>query len=114
VVRDDHGKLIRAQARWFEYAANDMVMEAYAIREGLRLAADVGYQSIIVESDVKEVVKLCNSEDQDNSEISPIYQEIRDMIGAFISCNIVFVGREDNQAAHLCVRHASSDRKRCI
>jgi hypothetical protein len=84
------------------------------LSEKVCVLPDVGYQSIIIESDVKEVVQLCNSEDQDNSEISPICQEIRDMIEAFTSCSIVFVGREGNQAAHLCARHASSDRKRCI
>jgi hypothetical protein len=40
VVRDDQCKLIRAQARWFEYAASAMVMETYDIREVLRLTAD--------------------------------------------------------------------------
>jgi hypothetical protein len=66
-----------------------VVTESYGTREGLSLATDVGYQSIIIESDANEVVKLCNTEDQDNSKISPICQEIREMIGAFTSCSIV-------------------------
>jgi hypothetical protein len=51
--------------------------KAYSTREGLRLATDARYVSIIVEGDANEVVKLCNTEDPDNLEISPIYQEIR-------------------------------------
>jgi ribonuclease HI len=56
VVRDNQGKLI-TEARWFEYAATAIVMEAYAIREGLCLATDFQYPSIIIESGGKRVVK---------------------------------------------------------
>jgi hypothetical protein len=48
-------------------------------------------------------VKFCNTEDQDNLEISPICQEIREMRRAFTSCSTVFVGRDANQTAHVCL-----------
>ena len=44
VVRDASGNLIRAQSRWYEFAASDRLMEAYAIRDAIRLASDLGWQ----------------------------------------------------------------------
>ena len=35
-------------------------MEAYAIRDAVRLAMDLGKQHVIIESDAKEVAQMCN------------------------------------------------------
>jgi hypothetical protein len=51
-------------------------MEAYAIMDGVRLAADRGYANFIIESDAKEVVALCHQDDE-RSDIMAICQEIR-------------------------------------
>jgi hypothetical protein len=34
-------------------------MKAYAVRDGARLAADLGYTKVMIETDAKEVVNLC-------------------------------------------------------
>jgi hypothetical protein len=46
VIRDSHGTLLRAQAVWYEHAASARAMEAYAIMDGVRLAADRGYANL--------------------------------------------------------------------
>jgi ribonuclease HI len=90
VVRDSQGGLIRAQALWYDHAASAHAMEAHAIRDGARLAAERGYTNIIIESDAKEVVRLCDEAD-DRSEIMAICQDIREIKRAFNSCSISFV-----------------------
>jgi hypothetical protein len=72
VVRDHEGKLIRAQARWFERAASPLVMEAEAIREGIRLAYDMGLQHVLIESDAQQVVNLMKEDGNGRSIISSI------------------------------------------
>ena len=76
-------------------------MEAMAIRDGAKLALERGYTRLIIESDAEEVVKLCNDDGQNRSEIMSICQEIRDIVGAFSSCSISFIERAVNVAAHL-------------
>jgi hypothetical protein len=50
-------------------------VEAYAIGDGVRLAAVRGYTNVIIESDAKEVVAICHQDDE-RSDIIPICQEI--------------------------------------
>ena len=47
---DHEGKLIRAQAIWYENGLSAMSMEAYAIRDGAQLAFDLGYRKVHMEN----------------------------------------------------------------
>ncbi|KAK1612485.1 hypothetical protein QYE76_036158 [Lolium multiflorum] len=57
-VRDSDGLLIQAQAKWTDFAANSLVLEAVAILEGIRFAIDRGFLKVEIESDALEVIKL--------------------------------------------------------
>ena len=91
-----------------------LFMEARAICEGARLALERGFSRVIIDSDSKVVVDLCNDESNNTSEIMSICNEIREIKRALSSCSIRFVGRDANSAAHLCAKQASSDRRRCL
>jgi ribonuclease HI len=114
VIRNHQGNLVYAQAIWYEHAASARSVEALAIRDAIRLATDKSYNQIIVESDSTEAVNMCAGDEQVRSELLPIFQEIRELKRAFTSCSISFIGREANQAAHLCAKKARSDRRRCL
>jgi ribonuclease HI len=113
VVRNHQGMLMRAQALWYEHSANASLMEAMAIRDGARLAVEMGYQQIIIESDCSEVVQLLNADCLNRSELKPICQEILEITRTFSSFSISLISRDANQAAHLCAKQARSDRRRC-
>ena len=49
-MRDHEGKLLRAQALWYDSINNALMAEAYAIRDGVRLACDLGYREVVLES----------------------------------------------------------------
>jgi hypothetical protein len=53
-------------------------------------------------------------EDEDRSELMTNSREIKEVRGAFSSFSIVYVGRDANQAAHLCVKQASVDMRSCM
>ena len=113
-LRDHDGKLLRAQALWYGDVSNSMMMEAYAIRDGVRLAGDIGLTDIIVESDAQQLVKLWDSMAFDRSEVAPILNEVLVLSESFRFFKLVFVAREANELAHLCAKQASSNRRRCL
>jgi hypothetical protein len=58
VLRDNNGVLIRGQTLWYGHAAIVLTMEALAVRDGVKLASDLGLSRIKIETDASEVVKL--------------------------------------------------------
>ena len=48
------------------------------------------------------------------SVIASICQELKELSGFFTSLKFMYVGRLANEAAHLCARKASPDRRRCV
>ena len=89
-------------------------MEAIAIRDGAKLAADLGFRKVILESDAEVVVKLWNSANFDRADMAPVCHEITELSKGFESFALVHVGRDANEAAHRCAKQASEDRRRCI
>ena len=90
-----------AQAIWYEHAANPMMMEAYAVRDAVKLAGERGYLHVEIESDAQEVVKLMNDPGIGRSEITSIVQEVKELSSfSFSSFSMAFVGRHANEAAH--------------
>jgi hypothetical protein len=88
-------------------------MEAFAIRDGVKLANDLGLNRVEVETDASEVVKLWLGRDQGRSEVVSIINEIEGLICNMEMFSLKFIGREANEAAHLCAKQASS-RRRCL
>ena len=89
-------------------------MEATAIRDGTRLAAELGHRKVILESDAAEVVKLWNSASFDRADVAALCHEITELSMVFESFALVHVGRDANTAAHKCAKQASEERRRCI
>jgi stage V sporulation protein SpoVS len=59
VVCDSMGALNRAQALWYENAASLLIMEALAIRDGIRLAIECGFQNVEIETDARTWIPRC-------------------------------------------------------
>ena len=67
-------------------------MEVMAIRDGVKLAADLGYQKIILESDGDVVVNLLNSAKYDRADMAPVCHEITYLGKRFESFVLAYVG----------------------
>ena len=89
-------------------------MEALAIRDGVRLAGDLGLTDVVVESDAQQLVRLWDAMNFDRAEVAPILNEVKFLSENFSSFRLVFVAREANELAHLCAKQASSSRRRCL
>lgn len=57
---------------------------------------------------------MCNSESSERSAVAAVCHEIKELLGGFTSCELVFVRREDNEAAHRCAKQATEERMRCL
>ena len=91
-----------------------LMAEAYAIRDGVRLACDLGYREVALESDSLQVVKMLESSHHNRSEISAILHEITVLSGHLENFKLIYVPREANELAHLCAKQATSSRRRCL
>jgi ribonuclease HI len=114
VVRNHEGMLLRATALWFAHAASALILEAEAVRAGIRLAIDMGIQRVIIETDALEVVNLWKEKGTGRSIITSICQEVRELSGFLASFELNHVKRHANEAAHICSHRASPDRRRCL
>ena len=114
ILRDHAGIMRRGQAIWYGNAANALAMEALAVRDGVKLAYEMGISHVIVETDCAEVVKRWLDREKDRSEITSIIHEVEELSGNFISFRLNYIGREANEGAHLCAKQASASRRRCI
>jgi hypothetical protein len=63
-------------------------MEAEALRDGVRLALDMGRQNIVMETDALEVVNLWKESGTSRSIITSICQEIKELSGVFTSFDV--------------------------
>jgi hypothetical protein len=84
------------------------------LRDGVRLACDLGISRVEVETDASDVVKLWKDRNQGRSEITSILQEIEGMTSNLEFFQLAFIGREANEGAHLCAKQASATRRRCL
>lgn len=84
--------------------------EAWAILEGVRLAADRGVESLEVESDLLVVVNALNRCGSYPNEISAIIDEVLRILGRLRRWTIRHIWREANLCANLL---AGLGRDRC-
>ena len=80
------------KAIWYGNAANAMTTEALAVRDGVKLAYDMGLSHVILETDCSEVVKRWLDREKDRSKIVSIIQEVEELSGNFISFRINYIG----------------------
>lgn len=103
-IRNHKGTLLRAQAIWYDAGLSAMAMEAYAIRDGVQLAHNIGMRKVIVETNAQTVVNMWNARCFDHSEIASTLHEIRELCGNLEEFRLVFTTREANELAHLCAK----------
>jgi ribonuclease HI len=62
IIRDYLGNFVATSVKFLPSVASATMAEAYAMKEGLALARDLGCNRIIAESDSTDVVEACKGE----------------------------------------------------
>lgn len=83
--------------------ADAFVVEVRASEQVVIFAVDLGFRSILVETDSLMVVKKLNSLKVDRSVLSPIIQDIKEMNGRFENISFDFMKRSGNSVSHALV-----------
>lgn len=102
IIRDREGKVLCAAAKHYEIMADAMTGEFLAARDGLVVAAQQGYDRIILESDNLTLVNMMHTGVDDRSVVFGLWQEIQELGRSFVSLNFSFV-IEKAIGQHTCV-----------
>ena len=82
IIRDREGHWVKGFSRSIGFTSNIMA-ELWALRDGLRLANQLGIQNLEVEMDAKVIVDLINSNVNHNRAYSPLLHDCRLLLGRF-------------------------------
>ena len=79
VIRDSAGNWIKGFARYIGYTTS-IIAEFWALRDGLKLAIQLGVQNLEVELDAKVIIDLINSRNSSNTAYSSLLLDCRFLI----------------------------------
>jgi ribonuclease HI len=87
--------------------------EAYAFRDGLTLAQQIGLQNFIVQTDCAQVVETMKNGGFSATSSAAIYDDCNILWSGFGKVSIEFCNRETNQVAHELARVSFSSGSSC-
>ncbi|KAL5845509.1 hypothetical protein ACOSQ4_011467 [Xanthoceras sorbifolium] len=108
VFRDSVGEVLVSYTSLLPGLFSSDIGEALAILLGLRLAGDMGFPSVCVESDAASVVKQLSSRVPSCSDIGLILDDILSLVGGFADISFSSVRRSTNKVAHGLAKFALS------
>ncbi|XP_027127808.1 uncharacterized protein [Coffea arabica] len=100
VARNAEGKLMKAWARAEQKTSEPQVEEAAAIQMGMQMAQEANWKAVEFQSDCKAVVDMINKENEQDTRVDTILEDIANMRCLFEKCTFSFVHRAGNSCAH--------------
>ena len=95
VIRNHEGQWLRGYARPLG-CSNSCIAELWALRDGLLLAKEMGFNNIIIEMDALSVVFLMKNNTA-NLLMEPLLTDCRNLLSEIPNKQIVHIYREANQ-----------------
>nr|POE57440.1 putative ribonuclease h protein [Quercus suber] len=80
------------------------VAELWALKDGLTMAKQMGFENICIEMDAEFIVQLVSTPSMINLMLEPLLSECRDLIQTFPSSSVVHMFREANGCADRLAR----------
>lgn len=106
VLRDEKGTFLAAQCNYIPYAADVVSTEAIAMRDGLSLASNLGFQRVVAESDSQEVINFCTGQTRWWDAAAAIFAECVDIGSTMGEVKFKHCYRSANQAAHVLANYS--------
>ena len=100
VIRDEAGNVIVAAVKVSKFYGDVFFTEEEAIEWGLQLAGNACIESLIMELDAQEVVKLVNNSRGCRSEIFWTISKVQRVLKSFSSICVQYTHRSCNALAH--------------
>jgi ribonuclease HI len=96
------------------YIRDPTVAEAIAARRAVQFGCNMGFESIELEGDAREIILALGSSAEADSIYGNTMFEARQMLETFLSWRISHVRREWNMAAHLLAKFAISQQSQRV
>jgi ribonuclease HI len=109
VVRDHLGRVVAARSVTRQGDFEPAAAEAMAAFLAMQTAHEMGIQTVWFEGDAKEITNAVNSRTTDWSPIGHLVDDLRLELSKFPTWKMTHVRRENNQAAHMLARRATSE-----
>ena len=99
-----------ARTLYIPNAASPTAAEAIAMKEGLALANQLGYNNVIAESDCTEIIEACSGETIWWDESSAIFADCIDLVSLIGNVTFKYCPREANEVVHELARVCFTDK----
>jgi ribonuclease HI len=100
VARDATGAVKAALCSFLPYVSDPSVAESLGARQAVELGRKIGFPSIVLEGDVKEIVLGLGNPAGCSARLHSVLLECRSLLESFSSWSINHVRRDGNKAAH--------------
>ncbi|KAL5562198.1 hypothetical protein UlMin_031945 [Ulmus minor] len=108
VIRDYAGKVLGSVATPISSSVSVAVAESWALEKGASLAKQMGFSTVVLESDCLGVTKALESRTIHDSDLSYIFDSIYEICNEFDMSKFSYTPRTSNQVAHSLARLALS------
>jgi ribonuclease HI len=113
VMRDTQGLFIAGSGMFIPHVGSVLMAEAMAVLHGLKMAQNMNYSAVEVESDSLEVIQYCTGAERIWSEATAIFAEIMAVAGSIGMVEFNHCTRDMNRVAHDIARFSFSSRADC-
>ena len=101
--------LLGAHARTYDHCLNALMVEAWACRDGIRLASTCGVTKLCLETDCLELVRLWELKETQRSVLTPVLKEMHELSLQFSDFELRHISRVCNRVAHELAKQMSGD-----
>jgi ribonuclease HI len=113
VIRDSSGSCIAAMQTFLAHVVDAPMAEAYAFRDGLTLAQQIGVHNFTVQTDCAQVVETMKNGGFSATSSAAIYDDCTTLWSGFGKVSIEHCNREANQVAHELARVSFTSGNSC-
>jgi ribonuclease HI len=113
VIRDSSGSCIAAMQTFLAHVVDAPMAEAYAFRDGLTLAQQIGVHNFTVQTDCAQVVETMKNGGFSATSSAAIYDDCTILWSGFGKVSIEHCNREANQVAHELARVSFTSGNSC-
>ena len=106
IIRNDMGLVMAACTQHIPLPTAVEMVEMLAARSALCFAKDLSFNKLIVEGDLKVIIKALNSGGLSSSNFGHIFKDIKVMSSSFGNVVFSYTCRQGNRVAHRLARMA--------
>jgi len=114
VIRDNSGGFIAASYSYISHVLDATMAEAFALRDGLLLAQQIGSNRVQIQADCIEVVDTMLDGGFSATASAAIYEDCNQLWKDFAAISITHCNRESNSVAHELARQAMLEKSSCV